>query len=83
MTHAFCAPLSRSELAADFGLQPPAGGDIVAGGGAGCGQIVLVIIVIAFILFLLIAMASCGSCAGGGGGYGTSGGFGSPGCGGK
>lgn len=84
VTHAFCAPLSGEELATAFGLQKPAGGDIVAAGG-GCGQIAVTIIVIGFILFLLIAMASCGSCGGGGGSYGTSGGVGvgSPGFGGK
>lgn len=71
ISYSFCAPLSRAELAAAFGLAPPAAGVGDAGAPGGCQQVIMTIIVIVIIL-VVIAVALSGGCGGGGGTTGGS-----------
>jgi hypothetical protein len=83
VTHSFCAPMSRQEVATAFGLAAPPMNFQFGGGGGGGGssaspKLVWVIVVVVIVLIVLAA-----NCDGGSSGGGSSGVYVGPGFGGK
>jgi hypothetical protein len=74
VNYSFATMLPPGELAAAFGIAPPAGAVVAAGGGgegSGCSNILVTIIVIV-VLCAFIGLAGVGACGGGGGSVGGS-----------
>jgi Domain of unknown function (DUF4178) len=73
----WCEPVPGRELAAAFGLSPPA-----LAGGKLSGTVKTLLLIVALVLLLLLLLSLMDDCGGGGGGY-YSPGFGGPSFGGK